>query len=240
MALAENGYDIAFSHWNDSKNADCTAAEVKQSYQRKCAVFEGNLENEDEPARLVQGAIQALGHIDMLVNNAGVTIFRPVTEMDIESMNRLLHLDFRAPMLLIREVGRHMIAKGIQGSIINITSTRSERAYAGDAVYGGVKAALARATGSVALDLAAHGIRVNCIAPGAIQTSADREAYYCGFGAKIPLGRPGTPDDIGKAAVWLASEQASYMTGAVLRVDGGLILPGMPETADGPGWRTPE
>ena len=100
--------------------------------------------------------------------------------------------------------------------------------FPGDAAYGGLKAGLQRASESAELDLAPFGIRVNCIAPGAIlvreETERNREE-----GKKIPLGRKGLPDDIGRAAAWLVSEEASYATGITLRIDGGLMLPGMPE-----------
>ncbi|MDQ0915027.1 SDR family NAD(P)-dependent oxidoreductase [Paenibacillus sp. V4I5] len=236
LAMAARGYDIAICHWKDADNAHLTAREIENQLNRQCVVFEGNLEEEEEPLKLAKEAIRTLGHLDVLVNNAGVTIFQNAANMELEKINRLLHLDLRAPLLLMQLVSSHMIEHGVRGSILNITSTRGERAYPGDAVYGGVKAALTRVTASIALDLAPYGIRVNCIAPGAIQTNDNRSDYYRKFGQRIPLERPGTPEDIGKAAVWLTSDEASYITGTTIRVDGGLILPGMPETEEGIGW----
>jgi glucose 1-dehydrogenase len=163
--------------------------------------------------------------------------------MSEEQMNTLYRLNFLAPMLVTGAASKHMAEQGIAGSIINIASSRGERAYPGDAVYGGLKAALRRATESLALELAPYGIRVNAIAPGAIQTVPGREASYAELGKKIPLERVGTPEDIGEAAVWLSSPQASYITGITLRIDGGLILPGMPEGGPGAGeygWGRPD
>lgn len=134
-----------------------------------------------------------------------------------------------------------MVRAKISGSIINITSTRAERAYPCDAVYGGVKAALNRASQSAALDLAPYGIRINCVAPGAIAVRSKEYLrklnlipvdFWDELGTRIPLGRSGTPEDIANAVAFLASDQASYITGEILRVDGGLILPGMPEQSD--------
>lgn len=142
---------------------------------------------------LQQSAVRALGRLDVLVNNAGVTLFDDIAAMETADIIRLLHLDFRAPILLMQHVGRHMIERGIQGCMINITSTRVERVYPRDAVYGGVKAALARASQSAALELSAYGIRINCIAPGAIAATKEREAHYLALGRKIRLGRPGRP-----------------------------------------------
>lgn len=237
IAMAKSGLDLMISHWNDYDNAEETALIIRRQYGRKCTIFNVNLQEEGSPERLFENTTKVLGHIDVLVNNAGVTEFSQIRTMDMEKINKLINLNFRAPILMMRFTGNHMIEREIKGSIINITSTRAERAYHGDAVYGGVKAGLRRATESTALEFAKYGIRANCIAPGAIQTSEEREGYYKRLGKKIPLNRPGTPEDIGNAAVWLSSDKASYVTGATVRIDGGLILPGMPETEeDGESW----
>jgi glucose 1-dehydrogenase len=237
MALAADGYDLAISHWNDHIQAEQVMQIISQIPGRKCFIFYGNLENEAEPDRLVKEAIKALGRIDVLVNNAGITIFNDMKNMELQQMNKLMNLNLRAPLLLMQSVGKYMIQAGIHGSMINITSSRAERAYPGDAVYGGLKAALARSVQSIALEFSEYGIRVNCIAPGAISTTEERAAYFQKLGEKIPLKRPGMPEDIGQAAVWLASDHSSYITGTTIRVDGGLILPGMPETIDNDiGW----
>ena len=144
----------------------------------------------------------------------------------------------RIRWLPMQAAATQMVRAKISGSIINITSTRAERAYPCDAVYGGVKAALNRASQSAALDLAPYGIRVNCVAPGAIAVRSKEYLqklsiipvdFWDELGTRIPLGRSGTPEDIANAVAFLASDQASYITGEILRVDGGLILPGMPE-----------
>ena len=129
-------------------------------------------------------------------------------------------------------VGQHMLDNGLKGNLINITSTRAERAYPHDSLYGGMKAALRRASESIAIEFAMNGIRVNNVAPGATELERVKDDYYEKLGRKIPLRRVGTPEDIGEAVHWLASDAASYITGISLRVDGGLILPGMPEKED--------
>jgi glucose 1-dehydrogenase len=124
------------------------------------------------------------------------------------------------------------------GSIVHITSTRAHSAHPYDSIYGSMKAAMTRAAETMALEFASSGIRVNCVAPGAIAREPNTERGNK-LGKKIPLGRMGTPVDIGNAVAWLCSDEASYITGITLRVDGGLILPGMPEDVSpqaGYGW----
>ncbi|WP_274650899.1 SDR family NAD(P)-dependent oxidoreductase [Paenibacillus humicola] len=232
LALAETGYNVAISHLNEPEEAAKVADTIRERYGRSCFVFQGDLTQEDTPARLARQAIDALGDVHVLVNNAGITIMSPLVDMDPARMDALYRLNYRAPLVLMQMIGRHMIERTIRGSIINTASTRGERAYPADSVYGGLKAALIRSVQSIALELAPYGIRVNCIAPGAIQVREARSEHYARLGERIPLGRAGTPADIGGAAVWLASDASSYVTGTTIRVDGGLILPGMPERTD--------
>lgn len=160
-----------------------------------------------------------------------------------------------------------MIDNGIRGSLVNISSSRGERAYANAGIYCGIKACLNHMAEAFALDLAPYGIRVNNVAPGAVRVRTDEELlsmtqgkatdyfwdkeflknpelvddhdFWDLLGPRIPLGRVGTPEDIGRAVAFLASEKASYITGVTLRVDGGLILPGMPEDSSmaGKDWK---
>ncbi len=126
----------------------------------------------------------------------------------------------------------HMVQNGVKGSILFMTSTRGIRAYPEDMLYGGYKAALQRSSQSMALELSKYGIRVNSIAPGmtAIRGTFTPEELSAGnFPPKIPLGRMGSPREVGYLVAFLASDKASYITGNISRIDGGLILPGMPE-----------
>ncbi|MEC0243107.1 SDR family oxidoreductase [Paenibacillus dokdonensis] len=231
LALAEAGYEIMITHYQDDVVADQTAEEIAHLSGGVCTVREGDLRDAKEAEGTVAEAIQVMGHIDVLINNAGIGMYSSITELPLEHLDFTMQLNFRAPMLLMREASKQMIEAGRGGNIINIISTHAERAYPGDAVYGGLKAALKRATESVALDLSPYGIRVNCIAPGGILVR-EREPLHDHVGATIPLGRIGMPEDIGQAALWLVSEHASYITGITIRIDGGLILPGMPEDGE--------
>ncbi|MBS4219285.1 SDR family oxidoreductase [Bacillus sp. FJAT-49711] len=239
LKMASQGYDVAITYRSEKGEAEAVAHSIEQDYGRKCIIFHADLSNEHTAEDLVGKTIKEFGHLNILVNNAGLTITSPIAEMEIEKINYLLNLNLKAPLLLMRAAIRHMKEEKIRGNIINIASTRGKRAYPVDAVYGGTKAALIRATESVALECAPYGIRVNCIAPGATRVRDGNDQFYEKLGNKIPLKRMGTPEDIGQAAVWLVSDQASYITGETIKIDGGLILPGMPEDVSpeaGYGW----
>ncbi|MBN2984055.1 MULTISPECIES: SDR family NAD(P)-dependent oxidoreductase [Cohnella] len=244
LAFASRGYDIAISHFGEEDQANAVAARIRNEFGRTCFVRPCDLTEAAAPSALVGEAVRELGRLDVLVNNAGVSRFSDVRKLTPGEFDRLVHLNLRAPLLAMQAAAAHMVERGIRGSIVNITSTRAERAHPGDAVYGATKAGLTRASQSAALDLAPYGIRVNCVAPGATASreGEDVRRWYEAIGRKIPLGRTGTTADIGEACAWLASEQAAYVTGTTLRVDGGLIVPGMPEDVSpeaGYGWGRP-
>ncbi|UUZ93626.1 SDR family oxidoreductase [Paenibacillus sp. P25] len=223
FTLASRGYDLAISYYTEEGEAEEVSRTIKRDYGRACFAIQGDLTKADTPARLVEEAVRELGALHVLVNNAGLTIMGRITDFKPADLDYLLFLNFRAPLLMMQAASRHMIERQIPGSIVNITSTRGERAYPGDAGYGGTKAALARASQSAALDLAPYGIRVNCVAPGATMSreGAERNEFYHALGRKIPLGRMGSTRDIGETVAWLVSEQAAYITGTTIRVDGG-------------------
>jgi len=233
LVLADKGYDVAITYTSKKELAEAVAEQIRQK-GRRVAVIHGELTLEETPQRIVETCLQEMGRIDVLVNNAGRTIFGNILKIDLTTINFLINLDFKSYLLMTQAVARHMVEAKIQGNIVNITSTRGQRAYPGDGVYGGLKAGLARATQSFALDLAPYGIRVNSVAPGCTPDGVGhlngRYKDACeDFRQRIPLKRFGTGQDIGHAVAWLVSEQASYITGQTLNVDGGLILPGMPE-----------
>lgn len=230
LEFAAAGYRVAITitHYEDRDAAAATAEEITRLSGKPCGVIEGDLRKLETAEATVGESLQILGRLDVLVNNAGIGLYGRIQELPTENLDNLYGLNFRAPLLLMRDASRQMIRQGIRGCIRNITSSRAERAYSGDAAYGGLKAGLKRASEAAALDLAPYGIRVNCLAPGAVLVR-EPEPHLDKFARTVPLGRIGLPDDIGRAAVWLASGQASYVTGISLRIDGGLILPGMPE-----------
>lgn len=238
LELAANGYDLAVSYNEMEDDAKTLAAEIQEKYGRECHYFQASLHLPGEGVKFFEKCIEKLGGVSLMVNNAGVTKYEGILDLTEETMDFLINLDFRNYLIMAREASRYMVKNGVKGSIVNITSSRGERAYPGDMVYGAMKAGLLRAVQSAALDLAPYGVRINNVAPGATRVrprgvtkageNTDRD-FWDELGEKIPLGRVGTPEDIGKAVAFLASDDASYITGVTLRVDGGLILAGMPE-----------
>lgn len=231
QVLAESGYDIAFTYHSKADEAQAVCAEVR-SVGRRCFAYQAAMEEPDVPERVSMQAIDDLGSIDLLVCNAGRTIHNDLLGLEREMMDFLYGLNFRSYLLCAKIAANDMVGRGARGNIVFITSTRGIRAYPEDAIYGGLKAALNRAAESMALDMAPHGIRVNCIAPGAtaIRGSFDRDTLSSGsLAKKIPLGRLGSPREVGYLVRYIASDEADYMTGNTVKLDGGLILPGMPE-----------
>ena len=253
LALAREGHDLAISYATKAAEAEAVAAHLRETFGARCFPLQASLEQPGEATRFFEQATACLGGVELLVNNAGVTVFESLLALREETLDLLINLDFRTCLVLMSHAARWMVQNGVAGNIINITSTRAQQAYRQDAAYGGVKAAIERATRSAALELAAYGIRVNIIAPGSVCVRSPREIeesapgdflaqhpdFWKQLGQRVPLGRVGTPADIGEAVVYLASEKAAYITGATLRIDGGLTLPGMPETEEdfGGTWR---
>ncbi|MBQ8933727.1 MAG: SDR family oxidoreductase [Lachnospiraceae bacterium] len=274
LGLAKEGYDLAISYASKVDAAKELAELAKEKYGRDVYYFQAKLEEPGACDRFFNKAVEALGGLDALVNNAGKTICEPIYGITEEQLDHLLNLDFRSNVLMMRNATKYMIEHGTKGAIVNITSSRGERAYPECGIYCGLKAGLNHAIKAFALDVSAYGIRINNVAPGATRVRTKEELakndgddqkdyfwrpeflgqdaagirsdFWDELGEAIPLGRAGTPEDIANAVCFLVSDKASYITGITLRVDGGLILPGMPEGFAGQGglaaggWGRPE
>jgi 2-dehydro-3-deoxy-D-gluconate 5-dehydrogenase len=178
--------------------------------------------------RMVHAAVESFGGVDILVNNAGIFPMLPLSDLDLETFRRVIDVNLVGLFLCTKAVSARMIAHGAGGRIINITSIDAlHPSRVGLAHYDASKHGAWGFTKNVALELAPHGIWVNAIAPGGIRTPGVGdmdEAALQGFEAMIPMQRMGDPDDIGRAALFLASDLSSYVTGAQIVVDGGRLL----------------
>ena len=177
---------------------------------------------------MVDAARERYGGVDILVNNAGVETLIPLLELEEQEWDRVIDTNLKGAFLCAQLAARAMVGAKTPGAIVNIASINAKIALAGQAHYTSSKGGLIMLTKSMALDLAPHGIRVNAIGPGVIETrmterslaDPERRAMLL---SKVPLGRVGQPRDVANAALFLASDEASYITGTTLYVDGGWL-----------------
>jgi NAD(P)-dependent dehydrogenase (short-subunit alcohol dehydrogenase family) len=174
--------------------------------------------------RLVGTTVDRFGGIDVLIANAGIHRVTPFTEIGDGEWSEMIATNLTGAFLVSRAVARNMIERGTGGSIVLTSSTNGLVAEPGMAHYNASKGALVMLARSMAVDLAPHGIRVNAVAPGTILTEITRPMVEAGFPwGEIPLGRIGRADEVAAAILFLASDDASYVTGEILVVDGGQI-----------------
>ena len=230
--LSDAGYDIAFTYNNALEEAESLYTEVIVKGQR-CFFYQAALQEPDTAEVVTAKAASDLGGIDAMICNAGLTRHNDLLSLQGSLIDFVYNLNYRSYMLCAKAAANDMVSRGEKGNIVFIASTRGIRAYPEDAVYGGMKAALIRSAESMALNMAEHGIRVNCVAPGAIEVrgggTTDKHGRVSPFPQKIPMKRKGTPEEIGYLVRYIISDEAAYMTGNTVKLDGGLILPGIPE-----------
>lgn len=240
IVLAEKGYDVAITYKSCLEGALQTK-KIIEDLGRKCYVYQANLEDSDVPAQVINQAHGDLGHIDLMVCNAGIDLRSSILTVTEELLNRYYRVNYLSYILCCAAAARHMVNDGIAGSIIFITSTRGESAHPDDFLYGGFKAGIKRACESIALELSNYNIRVNCVAPGAIWDFG-RKGDFANIPfvkESIPLHRSGTAKEVGECVAFLASDAGAYITGTSLRMDGGLVLPGLLEGHDAIPWVYP-
>lgn len=223
-ALARAGADIAITSRDRNSLADF-AAEIHALGRKSFAV---DLDVRDQAS--IQGAVaeveSGFGPISILVNNAGCNIRKPALDVTWEDWNTILDTNLRGSFFVAKEVARGMVERGY-GRIINIGSVTCVAGYAGLGPYGASRGGIRQLTMSLAADWGPRGVTVNCIAPGWFKTQQNQVLYenpgwveY--LQERIPLNRPGKPDDLDGAIVFLASESSRYITGQTLLVDGGI------------------
>jgi len=200
---------------------------AQQKFGDLCEAMTCDLSDLSSIPRLVNNIIEKHGHINILVNNAGINMKKEFTEVTDEEFQHILLTNITAVFSLSREVVKCMLEKQIRGSIINISSMASQYGIPKVIAYTASKSAIEGMTRAMAVDLSPKGIRVNCIAPGFIATDMSAKALNndperkSKVLSRTPMGQLGEPADIGDAAVFLASDTAKYITGVILPVDGG-------------------
>jgi len=223
-ALAKAGADLVLtSRTRGSLRA--FEAEVRGLGQRAVSL-ELDVRNQESIERMATEAEKAFGHLDILVNNAGCNVRKAALDVTWEDWNLILDTNLRGSFFVAQAVARRMIPRGY-GRIINIGSVTSVAGYAGLGPYGASRGGIRQLTMSLADDWGKHGVTVNCLAPGWVRTEQNKVLYenkewveyLCD---RIPVKRPGRPEDLDAAVVFLAAESSRYVTGQTLLVDGGI------------------
>jgi NAD(P)-dependent dehydrogenase (short-subunit alcohol dehydrogenase family) len=206
--------------------ADLKAGVEALAQRGRIACVSGDLRLEATASQAVSAALSHFGTLDILVNNAGRHLQRPTLDTATTQWDEILEINARGTFLHCREALRVMVERG-SGSIVNVASISGVIGIAGQVAYAASKGAIIQITKALAIEFAATGIRVNAVAPGAVVTGflegavPDSRALLESFGPHHPIGRSARPEEIADVIVFLASAQASFMTGAVVMVDGG-------------------
>jgi glucose 1-dehydrogenase len=227
VALARAGADVAINDRTETDDLRSVAAEI-ESLGRRAVVVAGDAFDRGSCERIAAGAIEGLGRLDILVSVPAYSRRSAFLDCPPELFTRTLEGTLAAGFWMSQLVARHMVARGGRGKILFISSVQARMVHVGCAPYAAAKAGLNQMAFTIAAELAPHRINVNVIEPGWIDTPGERETFgdaaIAEHAPSMPWGRLGTPDDIGHAAAFLASDDADYVTGTVLRVDGGYWL----------------
>ncbi len=225
MKLAENGATLVINDVGDSAPAEQTVSEIKNLNRQAMAIM-ADVSSSTDVSKMMETAVAAYGKVDILVNNAGITRDQLTMKMTDEEWDKVLAIDLKSVFLCTRAVLRPML-KQRSGRIISMSSVVGIIGNAGQANYAAAKAGIIGFTKTIAKEVASRGITVNAVAPGFIDTPMTQvlpEERKQALMNNIPLGYLGTPRDIAETVAFLASEEARYITGQVISVDGGISL----------------
>ncbi|MGP1384674.1 MAG: SDR family oxidoreductase [Thainema sp.] len=235
VALAEAGAKVGVNYYKGEESANQVVQQI-QNQAGDAIAIQGDVSQEEDVLRIFQTMKDQYGTIDILVNNAGIQKDKPFIEMTIDDWNKVIGINLTGQFLCAREAIKEFLQRGVvperscaAGKIICMSSVHEEIPWAGHVNYAASKGGIKMMMESIAQEYAAQKIRVNSIAPGAIKTPINQDAWDTPAAKEkllqvIPYQRIGAPEDIGQATVWLASDASDYVTGTTLYVDGGMTL----------------
>ncbi|MEK6396934.1 MAG: SDR family oxidoreductase [Terriglobus sp.] len=227
LEFARRGVNLILNDRNADEDLASVVAEARELGVRADSVVE-DLNQRQGIERIFDAVCERYDALDILVNNAADSVRKPFLELAEEEVAQAWSVSQLAPMLCSQFAARQMVAQGCGGAIIMVSSVHAERPYPNALPYNAAKAAVNHMAASMALELAEHGIRVNTVEPGWIDTPGERRHYaedeIVARGRTLPMGRLGKPEEVARAIAFLCSGDASYITGSVLRVDGGFAL----------------
>jgi NAD(P)-dependent dehydrogenase (short-subunit alcohol dehydrogenase family) len=225
LELARNGYHVAVNYWNDPPPmVDATMAEIR-SLNPDALCIETDIRSSTQVTKMFEKVIAAFGRLDLLVNNAGVQTWKPLLDVTEEEWDLVIDTNLKGCFLCTQQAARYMKDHG-GGSIVNLGSGCNKLAFPSLVAYTASKGGIEMFTKESAVELGQYGIRVNCLAPGSIESERTRQEDpdYAGTWSKLtPLGRVGTAADIAPIVVFLASPGASFITGQTIGIDGALF-----------------
>lgn len=224
LEFCRQGADVVFHYSSSAQGALEAVEEARRLGTQKVTAFKADFRQTDAPAELVRQALEFLGGIDILVNNAGITLNVPFENVTAEQFDTVYNVNIRAMFFCAQAAVRAMVPQG-HGVVINTSSIHAFEAFTEHSVYGSTKGAINALTRILAIELAPKGIRVNAVAPGAVEVEAHHRIFENfdpkAVGQAIPCGFMGQPPDIAKVVAFLASDDARYIVGQTIVVDGG-------------------
>ena len=225
--FAQEGAAVAIDYVGKPDDA-LSAVQQIQSANGKAIAVAADVSQPDQVASLIQQVVRTYGRLDILVNNAGIETKIPFLDFPYEVWQKIIAVDLTGPFLCAQAAAKQMVAQGGPGRIINISSVHEDLPMLTNAPYCAAKGGLRMLMRTIAVELAPHGITVNNIGPGAIDTPMDaplkaEPALFNALLAEIPLGRMGRPEEVAGLATYLASDEAGYVTGSTFFIDGGML-----------------
>jgi glucose 1-dehydrogenase len=235
LALAQAGADVVINYVKGDDVAEAVAGEAA-GFGVRAIIHKADVSDEGDVRNMFERTISTLGTVDILINNAGMQWDSPFAEMSLQQWQKVINVNLTGQFLCAREAVREFKRRGVKpevscaaGKIVHVSSVHEVIPWAGHANYAASKGGVMLLMKSIAQEVAPYRIRVNSVGPGAIRTPINKEAWstaeaYTNLLRLIPYKRIGEPADIGRAVAWLASDQADYITGTTLFVDGGMTL----------------